>query len=229
MKKKVRQGIFTKVTKAKRHVAYSLAAGAAAFVTTKDQDANADIVYSGLQNIVNLPSVDPPYPDPYRLFLDLDSDGLSDVALQNAIFGGTPYQGMSVFGNGRVDGFNAGAYNFAYISNLTAGASIDSTTVGPQYFGSMAYGSNNPNAEFNDAPDAYIGLSFGTNPNLRYGWIRVGIDNANASFVVKDWAYQSEVGVGITAGAVPEPGTLGMLAAGAAGIAALRRRRAKSA
>lgn len=209
----------------KRKVAYSLAAGAAALTTTSNQDADAAVEYSGPQNIDVLPSVDPPYPDPYRLFLDLDGDTFSDLALQNAIFGGNPYQGLSVFGNGQVAGFDAGPYNFAYVSNLTEGALIDSTTVGPTFFGSMASASANPNAEFINATDGYVGLSFGTSPNLRFGWIRVDVDSANASFTIKDWAYETEPGVSINAGQVPEPGTLGLLAAGAAGVAAMRKRR----
>ena len=45
------------------------------------------------------------------------------------------------------------------------------------------------------------------------------------SATVKDWAYEDSGGP-IHAGAIPEPGTLGMLALGAAGLAVWRRRRA---
>jgi hypothetical protein len=62
-----------------------------------------------------------------------------------------------------------------------------------------------------------------------YGWVRVDINNAAGTFVVRDWAYEDSPGVGIPAGAIPEPGTLGMLAAGAVGVAALRRRRDRTA
>lgn len=209
---------------AKRKVAYTLAAGAAALAANSGQDAEATIEYSGVQNFTNYPSNDPPFPDPYRFYLDLDGDFLSDLALQNALFGGVPYQGLSVFGNGQVVGFNAGPYNYAYVSNLTEGALIDATTVGPTFFGSMA-SPLNANSQFDNADEGYIGLSFGTSPNIRYGWIRVGIDNSSASFTIEDWAYESEVGVGIRAGQIPEPGTLGLLAAGAAGVAAMRRRK----
>lgn len=218
----------SRASRSKRKVAYSLAAGAASLAASTDQSADAQVVYSGLQNLNNLPSVDPPFPDPYRLFLDLDGDTLSDVALQNAFFGGTPYQGASALGSGQLVGFNAGPNNYAYVSQLTEGDLIDPSTVGPTFFGSMAFGANNPNAQFNDAPDAYIGVGFGSLPDIRYGWIRVGVENASASFVVKDWAYQSQPGVGIRAGQIPEPGALGLLAAGAAGLALMRSRKSRS-
>ncbi|MEN1678076.1 MAG: PEP-CTERM sorting domain-containing protein [Planctomycetota bacterium] len=213
----------------KRKVAYSLAAGAATLAATADQaDADPTIVYSGLKNITNLPSVDPPFPDPYRLFLDLDGDTFSDVALQNAFFGGTPYQGASVLGSGQLVGFNAGPNNYAYVSALTDGDEISPGTVGPTFFGSMAFAGNNPNAQFNDAPDAFVGLSFNIGSDVHYGWVRVGVDNSIASFVVKDWAYESTPGVGIAAGQAPEPTALGLLAAGAAGLATLRSRKKAS-
>jgi hypothetical protein len=224
MKKPV-SGLLSKLSKAKRRVAYSLAAGAAAVAATSEQSAEAEVVYSGLQNINNVPSIDPPYPDPYRLFLDLDGDGFTDMALQNAFFGGVPYQGLTITTfPGQVVGFRAGAFNYAYVQNLSEGALIDSTTVGPTFFGSMA-SPTNPNSQFNSAPDAYLGFSFPISGSTHFGWMRVGIDNVNASFLVKDWAYESESGVGIHAGEVPEPTTLGLLAAGAAGVALLRRRK----
>ena len=93
----------------------------------------------------------------------------------------------------------------------------------------------NPNAQFNSVSNAFIGLSFPSGSDTYFGWVRVAIDNAAGTFVIKDWAYndlteppatgvtQAITGPGIQAGDtgdgfVPEPGTLGLLAAGAAGL-----------
>ena len=100
-----------------------------------------------------------------------------------------------------------------------------STTYGGPAFFSMAYGTINPSAEFNNADGAFLGLEFPINATSHFGWIRVTIDNATGTFVINDWAYNDVPGVGINAGAIPEPSTLGLLAAGAAGVASMRRRR----
>ena len=193
-----------------RMLAYSLAAGASAMAAGQ---ADAAIQYSGIQNIgIGLG---------FYQNLDLDGDFFQDIKLKNYNYG-TPYQGATViYGPGQLVGFQPG---LAYVSALTAGETIDAGTVGPTFFGSMGYAAN-PQSEFDNATDAYIGLSFPSGPNLYYGWIRVDIDSANGTFLIKDWAYEDVSGVGIEAGAVPEPGALSLLAAGAAGVTMLRRRR----
>ena len=216
MKKNVRKVISSKQSVRARRVAYSLAAGAAAGVAAGNaaSDAEAVIIYSGLQNI-SIGQFG-------ALNLNLDGDAYSDVLLKNYVFGGGNYQGAYVnFSPGKLVGFSSG---LSYVSALGPGALIDATTVGP-FVGSMAYGAANPLAEFNDVTDAYIGVAFPIAAVNHYGWIRVDVNNAAGTFLVKDWAYESEPGVGILAGHIPEPGTLGMLAAGAAGVLALRRRR----
>ncbi len=67
---------------------------------------------------------------------------------------------------------------------------------------------------------------FGTNFDLgnggyQYGWF--GVVRSGASLEAFAWGYETTPGVSIPAGALPEPGTLALLAFGAA--AALRRRR----
>ena len=60
-----------------------------------------------------------------------------------------------------------------------------------------------------------------------FGWIRIaGGATAGIPATIVDWAYESS-GAGILAGEIPEPTTaaLGYLAAGAAGLAAWRRRK----
>jgi hypothetical protein len=58
----------------------------------------------------------------------------------------------------------------------------------------------------------------------RYGWIGVTWDPSTFELTIDGFAYETDAGVGISAGAIPAPGALGLfgLAAGAAGI---RRKR----
>lgn len=207
----------SKLPATKRRLAYSLAAGAAAGAAAVGApEAQAEIVYSG------------PYPININQFgalnLDLDEYGASpDIRLKNYVFG-TNYMGATVINYpGKLVGFSIGPNNYA--SALSAGDLIDSTTAGPSFYGSMAYGAADPNAQFNNAADAYIGLSFPSGPNLFYGWVRVAVDQAAGTFMVKDWAYNNVSGAGIRAGQIPEPTTLGMLAAGSVGLLAMRRRK----
>lgn len=190
---------------------YALAAGAAAATAAS---ADASIVYSGAQNI-SIGQFS-------SLNLNLDNDAYGDVLLKNYVFGGANYMGATVnFAPGKLVGFTAG---YAYVSALSAGAAIDSSSVGPSFFGSMAFGSANPNAQFNNASNAYLGLSFTSGANVFYGWVRVSVNQAAGSFIVHDWAYDNS-GAGIAAGAVPAPGALGLFAAGASGLGFLRGRK----
>ena len=194
----------------RRRVAYSLAAAASSGT------AHAAIIYSGPQNIaVNQFSA---------LNLDIDGDTQGDLLLKNYVFGGGNYQGATVnFFPGKMVTFNPGSFN--YVTALSAGFTVDAAALG-NFTGTMAYGGNNPNAQFNSATGGFIGLQFPTGPNNYNAWVRVDVNNSAGSFTVVDWAYNSVSGEPIVTGVVPEPSTLGLLAAGAAGLAALRRRRA---
>ncbi len=194
-----------------RLLAYSLAAGASAVAAGT---TDAAIVYSGLQNIA--------IGQYSSQNLNLDGDAYNDILLKNYVFSGGNYQGAYVsYYPGKVVGFTSG---LSYVSALSAGTVIDAGNANSQFFGSMAYGANNPNAEFNNVTDAYIGLAFPIGGVNHYGWVRVDVDNAAGTFVIKDWAYDDVAGQGIEAGAVPEPGALSLLAVGAAGVMAMRRR-----
>lgn len=49
--------------------------------------------------------------------------------------------------------------------------------------------------------------------------------NDDVTFTLYSFAYEDVAGQGIAAGAVPEPSTLALLLAGAAGVGAMMRRR----
>jgi hypothetical protein len=192
--------------------AYSLAAVAAA------GSAEAAIIYSGPQNIA--------IGQGFAQALLIDGDEYPDITLKNYSFINGPYQGATVdFYPGKLVAFPiAGTpYPTWYVTALDAGFLVDSAAVS-FFTGSMAYGAANPNAQFNDATGKFIGLQFPSGGDNYFAWIRVNVNNEAGTFTIVDWAYDSS-GAPIVVGAVPEPSTLGLLAAGAAGVAALRRRR----
>ncbi len=200
-----------------RLAAYSLAAASAVGAAGV---ASGEIVYFGGSGI-SISSGG-------FLQFDVNQDSLYDFKLKNYAnaFGSyESYMGAEApFLGGKFVGFTS---VFSYISALSAGATIDSTTTNVT-LGSMAFGPQNPNAQFNTANSAYMGFAFGlgATPDIHYGWARVTINQSQGLFSVEDWAYENQAGVGIQAGAIPEPGTLGLLAAGALGLTQMRNRRA---
>lgn len=272
-----------------------MAAGAAAGAATQ---AQATIVYSGIEDFE--------IEQGFYLPLGLDSDGYPDVYLRNYV---DPYVGLTGNFQGAFQNWAPSRLvakrvgNLNYVRALDAGFLVDTDSVHSTAFvGSMAFGANHPNAEFNNVENAYIGFRFVNFPTFplpadqrpkHYGWVRVSINNEAGTFIVHDWAYESEQDVGIVTGdkgdagdfnddgvvdaadytvwrdnlgtdhilgghgdengdslnlvdiddytlwkanfghvsstpaasAIPEPGTLGLLAAGALGVSILRRRR----
>lgn len=196
--------------------AYAMAAAASAAMGSS---ATAATIYSGLQNISISPST----------FIDLNLDGFGsgDIKLKNYVFGGGPYQGATVdFAPGQLVGFTSGALK--YVTKLSGGDTVGPGTVGPSFFGSLAYGAHNPSAQFNLVPDGFIGLSFPGQSATYYAWIRVDINNATGLFVVKDWAYAND-GSAIVIPTIPESSSLGLLALGAIGLDYYRKRRKSAA
>lgn len=72
----------------------------------------------------------------------------------------------------------------------------------------------------------FIGFRFEINGELHYGWAEINF--AGDEMSITRWAYEDVAGVGLRVGqtsSVPEPGTLGLLGLGAAGVLAMRRRK----
>lgn len=180
-----------------RRAAYSLAAGAA---VTAASEADAQIVWSTAQDIA--------IGQGFSQAINLDGDSniydqpANDILLKNYVLNGGNYQGTFVYYfGGKTVGFQSNG--LLYSSALSAGDVIDATTTADGVtISSLAYGANNPSAEFNDAPNAFIGLAFPINNTVHYGWLRVSIDNAGGTLIARDWAYNSVPGAPINAGQI---------------------------
>jgi hypothetical protein len=93
---------------------------------------------------------------------------------------------------------------------------------------------NNPDGYFSNTGGAnYLGFVFAGTGGPQAGWAQIAT-TANASgssFEVLDYAYENDPNVSINAGqtVTPEPSTISLLALGASGLVAVRRRRAVNA
>src|SRR5262249_20459745 len=104
------------------------------------------------------------------------------------------------FQYGKVVAKQVGTLN--YVRALSAGYVINASTV--KYSAATLARTGNANDEFENAPDAYIGIGFpismdGSTLNY-YGWIRVAINNAAGTFLVKEFAYNNVLEQPIKAG-----------------------------
>ena len=212
----------------RRLTGYALAAGA---VVGCEQTARADIIYSGVRDEALAPNSflslnlndTGPLADTTSdfLFVQSASDAYR-ILFMAGLNRGTPFNGEVVDSRGR-------------LSPLGAGAAVGpSQTFGTQFVAANTYttallGSSSSGTKFGPfigAQGKFLGLRFQipADGSTHYGWARVSVAD-DLSMTLTDWAYESTADVGIIAGAVPEPASLGLLALGAAGVVALRRGR----
>ena len=150
---------------------------------------------------------------------------------------------------------SVGITNYFKVFPLNAGNNVQATPPGFNDYGLLGYqdvhftGPNPVNGtfvptttfidfqygNFINVTEKFIGLQVESEGDFFFGWIRVstdftgiGLSSPNPSITIHDWAWQDTPNVSIGAG-IPEPGNLGLLAAGAAGLMAWRRRRRETA
>ena len=72
----------------------------------------------------------------------------------------------------------------------------------------------------------YLGVRFKIGDDIHFGWVQVDVNADANQATINGYGYQDVPGATAHAGTVPEPGSLALLAIGAAGIAARRRKKA---
>lgn len=190
---------------------YTALAGAAAGLAAVPS-AEAAIVYSGLVNV--------PIPTNVGgLYLDLTTGTTSTAAF--AGWDINPYySASSMYSSAASSGTNP------QVSVVTLGGVVDSNlAVGTLVPGSL-FMENNLARATNLAPGqtGIMGITFIDAGNTYHGWVRMTRGNGGPGTLV-DYAYNDTPNTAILAGAVPEPGSLTMLALGAVGLTNWRRRR----
>ena len=213
---------------AKAWIAYSAAAGAA---LTMVPSAEAAPVYSGLQDIRI--ALGPSSPSSFTVSspFDLDGNGFNDFAGRiNRDF--IPHSTDTISLAGRFEYPPVGGDIFINPTGfkLASGDTISSlagTFNFYRVFLGRMYSDRPPGGPFLPSQAGFVGVRFKRDDNNHFGWIRVHIDRG--ALTIKDWAYESTPDAPIRAGEgsppVPEPSGLALLATGAAGILAWRRRR----
>jgi hypothetical protein len=108
-------------------------------------------------------------------------------------------------------------------------------------WGSWALSCSDYHGQFEENKVGYVGFRFNSGNGDQYGWARIALGETDHPVILKDYAY-GDVGDSIAAGqkssdamvpeesneVVPEEGSVGGLALGAAGLLAWRKRRSQA-
>lgn len=208
---------------------YGLSAGAVSLAT----EAQADIVYSGPLSLsgnsiyFDLENVVPPsnsLSNPQHDFHLSIKTSKSKASIQS--------YGLNISGGAL--SATRGPYLNSYALRLTGGETIGSGGS----FNSYAFFNNTYGGGFfppgfglgdwSPGDRGFVGLRLTISGMDRFGWADVMFNNYNGSgsgaFTLFGYAYEND-GSPIAAGAIPEPSSIALLITGAAGVAALKKRR----
>jgi hypothetical protein len=201
---------------------YALAAGAACLAGT---GVHGEVIQQTLNLDVPLAGG--------AIGLDLDGDAVDDLIVENRT---EPYYSGSwqVIQTPTTEAMTNEIYtvpgigDFSYATPQASGALIDAAGL-TYYFTNLSYGGLGPVVPALDAGPILLGFSMDVAGAQHFGWVRLAVDLDTGTYTILETAYEDTPGLGIEAGSlvsIPEPTSLGMLAAGAAGVGLYRRRRA---
>ena len=184
-----------------RDILRPLVIAAALLATAQVTSAFPSIVWSGPQDIYS-----------GYLELDLNQDTIVDfiytfvfplaefqVTSQGSNRSGTPLTAGTMIDQTLPDYWIDGTQPMTQWIRL-----LDDTTVS---FGSWA-----------GIDSGYMGLEFDISGQTHYGWARITSVYDSATVIIHDWAYETQPGVEIAAGAIPEPSITALFCLGGLGL-----------
>lgn len=211
---------------------YTAAAGSALAMA---QGADADIMYSGVQNITVTRTAGTIF---HSTYVDLNGDGQDEFLLRitghasSAAAFLRATAGAALLTTSLATFLPAGARRLSASSTVSLNAGsfgndglMRFVTTGGATVGQWPGGHPTGGSGF-----AGVGF-YDTGGDVHFAWLRLAVrDDAGGvpdQITLVDWAYESEHLAPIHVSTIPEPSSLslGMLAAGAGGVAAFRRRR----
>lgn len=215
-----------------KHFAACCAAAAGAAYLAAPSGANAQLVYSGVQNIPVFPGNTNAPVHNGGVYIDFELPPLNFAqGARPAGWDINPYSAALSLYFGRPS--SGVVLSGANAANLAAGTSVSGVSTFSGAFGGGTVGFYG-GVNIASGSTGFIGFKFDPDsvPGVQtwYGWMRISVGSDNSPFangVVVDWAYDQS-GAGVQAGVVPEPSTIALLAMGAGGVLALRRRRAST-
>lgn len=136
--------------------------------------------------------------------------------------------------NSLTNGLNVTAASGTALTRLGIGDTVGpSSTWNTNIWGYLnksgwTYSATQPWATGTDNTEGFIGFYYRQGSDRNYGWAQFTYGNGpSQSLTLTSFGYETTPNTAITIQPVPEPTTLGLMVSGAAGIAALRRRRKK--
>lgn len=209
---------------------YGLGVSAASFASS----AKADIVYSGPVEFTgntifyDLENVAPPAMTGDATNHDFE---LSIKKAKPSSFDNSTNAATSGYTDSVTRGMNSSSYAIKHSAGDTIGNSgnfAQSPFLQNDYPGGT-FPAGEDLGDWHPGDRGFLGLKLVVGTDTFYGWADVTLNNLDGSgdgaFTLHGYAYDNTAGTAIEAGAVPEPSTIALLVAGAAGVVALKRRK----